>query len=1554
MANVVKIYEVKSLGYDQLLSELKNIDKAFEQIKKTKKELLSQKFTTDDATQLAKINQQLNEQRIKSRELMLQKQQLMNAIRAENIARIEEEAQLKRTKSALTAEEGSLTNLIEKRKQLKTLLAGTNPTSGTPILFGGQSLTYQQALGQYQAINGQITTMQSNFKNLGQVGNPIVNAINNGFQSMRGNLALMITQWAGWFALLNQTGQLIGENFKLSDSFADLQIRIHGTQEDVEQLVNSLKKIDTRSSLKDLVDIAAVVSKKGVAKEEIAGLTAEFDKLNVVLGKEIGDPSSAVASIIKLISIFNEDRNVTPQRVQELGTAMFKLTTSGVATGDFLIGFAERVGAIRGITGLTLPSILGLGAALQQLGQHEEVAGTAAVQLATRLFSNVPKFANAAKLSIQEFRDLLDKDPFEALVKVAEEMKNLNGDELAAQFEEVVTAFNDVGVTGARIKAVLGDIATNADFVRDRMAKAKVGLKDYADQSAAVELKQNTLLAVFQKVRKEFEIIFTSKPVQAALAIIGGLILVIAQNLGIILPILGLYSAAWVVANAEMIAARIEVIALNVALTFQRAILAITTTFSQAYAIALGGVTGATNAATTATSLWGVAMRLLPIGLILTFLALLFASCQRAASGIKGTTEELKKQAIQLRANQEINEAANQQIADQVSRMETLKTIVADLNISYDTRRKALEDMIAIDARFTQAISNQKDEFGNLVIIMDKVMEISKLYRAEIELNARATASASLTSGKYKEYLDVVTLRQKLETENAIQKTRQANYAHLLLSGAFSEAEQKAVTDIVNKTKGSRTFGIHTFQDALNALKDEEKARYDAYTVYQDVTKGYDIKLKEQAEANAKAKEDGGVLTLEQNIIKYRKEPGTETELDALLKAINDQISKLKEGSPKLAELQKARDEFKKRLDDIRGKNQGGGRPYYGARIPGEGKDELAIIDSLRDEELAQAELRQAERKQDHKLVLDEEINYVNEINKINQKYLDQKIKYLESQATLNAAEKKALATFKKDKLDLELKAQDDIQTLQDKEFAFQKRILDQQLRIAIQQEELKVKGSELDKSKTFTDRAKIREEADQNILKLTEKYNKDIDSLEKVLNQKSTENAQKGADDILKIKRELLQDQIEIYQAQIKDINEAADKVGADIQIRAAEATIKALQSGRGEIATAREIQRIKNQYALEAAVNEAARLKIELKKIEEGYNNKLVSEKEYQQAKAKYKEAEAKVVELTTARELTALERVKKALDDFVQGFKERVLQIKSYTKDAEGEAEKSRDAVTQAQDAIGEAIRIAYETYFERLKQRVDAERDAQKERLDAEEEQVKARAQSQAEIDAIEHKYDLKRKELDKRAAEEKKKIALKQLSIDFAVSIVKALAQFGLPLALIPIAAQTVLYFAQRAQIQSQTFAKGGIPKNGGQIVGPSHSQGGVKFHPMEAEGRELMIINKNSSDDNVVRTITGTNKQIASLINSIGGGVHFSPGATFTRRFADGGLLGYKYSAPAYSPTTSSGGQDIVAEIRRLADEQSKRIDRLEVVQVTKSVTQAQKKEVRQNSIGQL
>jgi hypothetical protein len=116
-------------------------------------------------------------------------------------------------------------------------------------------------------------------------------------------------------------------------------------------------------------------------------------------------------------------------------------------------------------------------------------------------------------------------------------------------------------------------------------------------------------------------------------------------------------------------------------------------------------------------------------------------------------------------------------------------------------------------------------------------------------------------------------------------------------------------------------------------------------------------------------------------------------------------------------------------------------------------------------------------------------------------------------------------------------------------------------------------------------------------------------------------------------------------------------------------------------------------------------------------------------------------------------------------------------------------------------------------------------------------------------------------------------------------------------ALGPIAAAAALAFgaAQVAQISAQKFADGGV------LVGPSHSEGGIPVSVdgrggYEAEGGEIVLTKGVYRDPHL--------RQIASDINVAGGGV---PIVSKVGKFAMGGALGGSTTFAARSATAGNG-----------------------------------------------
>jgi hypothetical protein len=139
-----------------------------------------------------------------------------------------------------------------------------------------------------------------------------------------------------------------------------------------------------------------------------------------------------------------------------------------------------------------------------------------------------------------------------------------------------------------------------------------------------------------------------------------------------------------------------------------------------------------------------------------------------------------------------------------------------------------------------------------------------------------------------------------------------------------------------------------------------------------------------------------------------------------------------------------------------------------------------------------------------------------------------------------------------------------------------------------------------------------------------------------------------------------------------------------------------------------------------------------------------------------------------------------------------------------------------------------------------------------------------------------------------------------------------------------------------------------------------------KGRQYEAEVDELAIIRTKNAPKGKQFSISGTWTQIASKLNQLGGGVSFAPGAKASQ-FEYGGTLGESLQAPVFVASSNTGGLNVeVLErieerlgtlndgLEKNAVETNKRFDRLQVFQVTSSVTKAQAKEAKQNQIGNL
>lgn len=406
----------------------------------------------------------------------------------------------------------------------------------------------------------------------------------------------------------------------LDEAMSDARKTTGMTREEVEELNASLGKIDTRTAQEELLGMARVGGKLGIAKQDIEGFTRAADVIKISLGKDLGDNvETTIGQIGKLVNVFhiNEEFGIE-QGMMKTAAAVNELGKSSTANEANIVEFMRRVGGVGYSAKMSLADIAGLGATLDDLGVTMEVAGTSMSQVITGMFRRTDAFAAAAKMSVADFKKLMSEDMNEALIRMAEGMGS-NG----AAMAEIVAALDSLKLDGTRATGVLTTLAKNTDNLRQQQTIANQAFEEGTSCLQEFNIMNNTTEATTEKLQKRIAaeaadlgkalVPAYHEGLSAKAALIKTtrvLIEWLIQNRGAVLGLLATYAAyktALAGANAVKKAYAATVAGLRgLKLSYLLAVRATTA--------ATTTETGVTKAATVATRLFGIALKTTPLG----------------------------------------------------------------------------------------------------------------------------------------------------------------------------------------------------------------------------------------------------------------------------------------------------------------------------------------------------------------------------------------------------------------------------------------------------------------------------------------------------------------------------------------------------------------------------------------------------------------------------------------------------------------------------------------------------------------------------------------------------------------------------------------------------------------------------------------------------------------------------------------------------------------------------------------------------------------------------
>ena len=398
----------------------------------------------------------------------------------------------------------NVTNTERISKAMKNL-------SGTSLNELKRALSAAKSeIGKMSANDKGLKQMQGNVKALqGQIDKLTGSVHKQGgaWQTAMKNLTAYVGLFQVFNAIKNTVTSAIKKNFEFSGSLTDIR-KVSGlAMEDVNRLATELAKIDTRTSIDGLAQLAYQGAKLGMGKYGVEGMkqfVAAADQINVAIGEEMGE--EALPALSKLV----ETMGLIPKMGIEkamlaTGSAMFKLASTSTATSGNIVEFAKRLTGVSRTAGITTDQLLALGSASDSLFLMPEVSATA-----------MSKFI----VALQKNHNLIEKDlgiqqgtiknmyaaghAMDAIVMVLEKMRD------KGNMNALGGIFKDLGSDGQRLVTAMVTMSKNVDVLKDHLYESQEAFEEATAVTNEYKMQQQSAIGILDRANNLWEKAFVN------------------------------------------------------------------------------------------------------------------------------------------------------------------------------------------------------------------------------------------------------------------------------------------------------------------------------------------------------------------------------------------------------------------------------------------------------------------------------------------------------------------------------------------------------------------------------------------------------------------------------------------------------------------------------------------------------------------------------------------------------------------------------------------------------------------------------------------------------------------------------------------------------------------------------------------------------------------------------------------------------------------------------------------------------------------------------------
>ena len=650
---------------------------------------------------------------------------------------------------------------------------------------------------QLQDVNTRINKLKSSFKGLvteEKAATVSLKGLSEGFNRYFGMITAGIAAITGVSMALKKCAQ---DAAAMDDAYATVMKTTGRAHEEVEQLNDAFKKMDTRTAREELNKMAYEAGKLGfTGVENIRQFVEAADVINVALGDVLGE--GATLEIAKLAQVFAQstaalDNLDLKGRMLAVGSAVNQLGKESTASESYMVDFLGRLGGVATQAGISADQILGYASALDQMKQKVEMSATAFQKLIQQMIKKPEEFVEAARMPLDEFTKMMETDMNGAIKRVLEGFNQMGG------FTQLVPVFKDMGLDGARAASVIAALAANLDKVSAAQATANEHIRLGTSMTREYNIMNSSMQAKLEKARKEFKDICIElgqklNPIMLKSTKATTYLIKVLATYGKEIKAAVISVAAFTaVVKAHAIAQGVVNAVTKIGVTLKASYKAIVLALRVAYL----KLTGQLEAAAVAQAELNAVMSTNVFGLIATAVAAVTVAIVHYTKKTKEATEATKKM-------QEIQDRINTEYAESASKVQVLTDILHNNNLAIDQRRDALKKLQEIVPAYHADLTREGELINdNTEALTIYLKNLEKVTRAKILEDEYTQATARVLKAEQDKRDAEARRLQALENAHG-NTTEMTSITMQSSAGAYSVSEitpyGQAVRDVTAAT----------------------------------------------------------------------------------------------------------------------------------------------------------------------------------------------------------------------------------------------------------------------------------------------------------------------------------------------------------------------------------------------------------------------------------------------------------------------------------------------------------------------------------------------------------------------------------------------------------------------------------------------------------------------------------------------------------------------------------------------------------------------------------